>query len=391
MVEEEAADTVIVWHPDRLYRKLTDLVKITEIAQRHGLTIVSVQAGEVDLNTPSGRMSASILGAVATHEGEHRTARQKNAYRQSAEAGSWHFSHRPFGYRRDGDKVIQVAEEAAVLREALDRYYTQEAPRREVMRWLNAQGILTPVGKPWGIIQVRDLLTNSRYAGISSYNGVEVGSGSWEPIVDEQTWRVWQSSAAKRKRKSTFSSAKYLLTGIATCGECGGTVYVKHRNQSNAVSYFCSEKACVQRSVALVDDLVQGVILARLQAPDALAALRPKSADIAHLHVERADVQSRLDDLAELIADGTLNAQAARGAAKPLRARITKVDELIAVSVAAESFPLELLAEDVPKNWETLTLGQKRAVVKALVDVRIYRQGNTRNFNPETVGIEWLS
>ncbi|TFC21338.1 recombinase family protein [Cryobacterium glucosi] len=390
LIESGAADTVIVWHPDRLYRKLTDLVKITEIAQRHGLTIASVQAGDVDLNTPSGRMSASILGAVATHEGEHRTERQRASYRQRAEAGEWHFSRRPFGYRRDGDKVVQVPEEAEVLREVLTRYYAEETPRHAIMRDLNDQGILTPQGKAWGIIQVRDLLTNSRYAGISSYNGVEVGKGSWEPIVDEATWRSWQSGAAKRKRKSTFTAAKYLLTGIAACGECGGVIYVKHRANSG-LSYFCNENGCVQRSVNSVDDLVEKVVIARLQKPDAVATLRPKAAPMEHLYAERAVAQSRLDDLAELLADGTLTAQAVRDAAKPLRATIKRLDEKTAASDAAAVIPLDLLVGDVAGKWAALSLSGKRGLVRALLEVRISRQGNTRVFDPEAVAIKWLS
>ncbi|TFC20186.1 recombinase family protein [Cryobacterium sp. MDB2-10] len=390
IVENGGADTVIVWHPDRLYRKLTDLVRITEVAKRHGLTIVSVQAGDVDLSTPTGRMVAGILGSVATQEGEHRTERQKNSYKQRAEAGEWHFSRRPFGYKREGGKVVQVPEEAEVLSDVLTRYYAQATPRHAIMRHLNDLGILTPVGKPWGIIQVRDLLTNSRYAGISSYNGLEVGKGSWEPIVDEATWRSWQSGAAKRKRKSTFTAAKYLLTGIARCAECGHVIYVKHRSGSK-VSYFCSVKGCVQRSVVRVDEVVESIVLARLQMPDAIESLRPKAAPVEHLYAERADAQSRLDDLAELIADGTLTAQAVRVAAKPLRAKIKRIDEKTAASDTAAAIPLDLLTGDVPDKWAALTLPAKRAVIRALLEVRISRQGNTRVFDPETVAIKWLS
>ena len=390
LIENGAADTVVVWHPDRLYRKLTDLVKITEIAQRHGLTIATVQAGDVDLNTPSGRMSASILGAVATHEGEHRTERQRASYRQRAEAGEWHFSRRPFGYMRDGGKVVQVPAEAEVLREMLTSYYAEETPRHAIMRTLNHRGILTPMGKPWGIIQVRDLLTNSRYAGISSYNGVEVGTGQWAPIVDQLTWRGWQSAAAKRQRKSTFTAAKYLLTGIARCAECDGTLYVKHRANSG-LSYFCNGKGCVQRSLDAVDDLVQRVVIARLQAPDAVESLRPKAAPIEHLYAERSAVQSRLDDLAGLVADGTLTPHAVRDAAKPLRATIKRIDEKTAASDAAAVIPLDLLTGDVPAKWEELSLTTKRGVIRALLDVRISKQGNTRVFDPESVAIAWLS
>ncbi|MCU1446831.1 recombinase family protein [Cryobacterium sp.] len=387
-VESGGADTVIVWHPDRLYRKLTDLVRITEVAQQHGLTIASVQAGDVDLNTPAGRMSASILGAVATHEGEHRTERQRAAYRQKAEAGEWHFSRRPFGYRREGGKVVQVPEEAEVLNTVLNMYYAEEVPRYAVMRYLNDRQILTPMGKPWGIIQVRDLLTNSHYAGISTYNGVEIGKGNWEPIVDAQTWHSWQSGAAKRKRKSTFTAAKHLLTGIARCAECDGVIYVKHRADKK-LSYFCSEKGCVQRSMTPVDELVSEAVLLRLQDPAVVAAFRTQPAPTDHLYTERAAAQARLDDRAELIADGTLTAQAVREAAKPLRARIKRIDEQIASSDATDLIPMDLLTGDTRAKWAAYSLARKRAVIRTLMEVRIATQGNTRVFDGEAIILIW--
>lgn len=383
-------DTVLVWHPDRLYRKLTDLVKITELAQRSGLTIVSVQSGDLDLNTPSGRLVASLVGAVSTHEGEHRTARQKASYRARAEQGEWHFSHRPFGYRRDGRDVVQVPEEAEVLREVFERYYDEGESRYSLMHLLNARGILTPTGKPWGIIQLRDLLGNSRYAGISTYNGQEVGRGSWEPIVDEATWRRWQTAAAKRKRKSTFTTAKHLMSGIARCGVCGAPCYAK--TQDGRIAYSCRDGRCVQRSATRVDSLIEAVVLARLQQPDALEALRPKAAPIEHLFTERETIAGRLESLADLVADGTLGAQAARDAAKPLRLRLTTLDTKIAAQAGSSDIPLDLVAETIVERWRTeLGLPAKRAIIRTLMEVRIDRQDNPLVFDPERIAVQWVA
>ena len=110
-----------------------------------------------------------------------------------------------------------------------------------------------------------------------------------------------------------------------------------------------------------------------------------------HLYAERADAQSRLDDLAELIADGTLTAQAVRDAAKPLRATIKRIDEKTAAVEVAAVIPLDLLTGDVPSKWAALSLTGKRAAIRFLLDVRISRQGNTRVFDPDAVIIEWLS
>ncbi|MFF2495850.1 recombinase family protein [Agromyces sp. NPDC058064] len=388
LVEAGVVSTVVVWHTDRLYRRSRDLERIIDAAEK-GLQIVTVQAGDFDLNTPSGRLFARNLANVATFEGEHRTARQKASYRQSAEAGIWHFSHRPFGYRREGTAVVVVPEEASVVRDLMMRYYEQGESRHSLHRWLNGSGILTPRGNEWTIPTLRDLLTNSRYAGITSYNGVELGAPpQWEPIIAESDWRRWQTAAAKRKRKSTFTSAKHLLSGIARCGECGGVIYTKRRD--DRLSYVCNAKLCVSRSAARVDDLVERVAIARLTQPDALDSLRPQAEPVEALNAERATYAARLEDLADLMADGTLDAHAVREAAKPLRAKLDALDARIEAVRGVEGLPLAELADDVPGRWSGLSLTQKRLIIRSLMQITIEKQVS-RTFDPSSIRIEWRS
>ena len=61
---------VIVWHVDRLYRTLKDLARLLEVAS--GVQIRTVNGGDFDLSTATGRMVATILGSVAVQESEHK-------------------------------------------------------------------------------------------------------------------------------------------------------------------------------------------------------------------------------------------------------------------------------------------------------------------------------
>ena len=386
--------TVIVWHPDRLYRRLADLVRITDIAKDTGLMILSVQASDIDLSTASGRMVASMVGAAAAHEGELRTARQKLSYSARAEAGEWHFSRRPFGYRREGAAVVIVPEEAEVLRSVLRRYYDDGASRHSIMSGLNSAGVLTPQGKAWGIIQVRDLLRNNRYAGISSYNGVIVGSGNWEPMVDEQTWVRWQSTMAQRRRKSTFTSAAYLLSGIAKCGLCGAPCYPKMRAKGNGVSsYRCSAKSCVSRAVHSLDSYINQLMVARIRQPDALGASQPVAAPVEDLYAEAVEIQMRIDDLGALLADGTLSARGVRDAAAPLHAKLAVVEGRIDERAAGALRLIPTKGVDAEKHWnDTLTLIERRQLIRATVTIAILPigNGNRRVFDPSGVDVRWI-
>jgi DNA invertase Pin-like site-specific DNA recombinase len=71
------------------------------------------------------------------------------------------------------DRVILVpgpADEVAVVRAVYDRFTRDRRTEREIASWLNAQGILTDLGRPWTRGTVHQLLTNPKYAGANVYN-----------------------------------------------------------------------------------------------------------------------------------------------------------------------------------------------------------------------------
>ena len=86
-ITDGSVRTVLVWHTDRLHRQPTELETWIGAAERHGAVVQTVQAGNLDLATPSGRMVARMLGAAARYEVEHKIARQRAASEQAAAAG----------------------------------------------------------------------------------------------------------------------------------------------------------------------------------------------------------------------------------------------------------------------------------------------------------------
>ena len=78
-----------------------------------------VPFGAIDLATPSGRLVARQLGAVARYEIEHAIERQKSAKLQAAKAGKYGGGMRPYGYKGDGVTIGPV--ERDVLLEMAER------------------------------------------------------------------------------------------------------------------------------------------------------------------------------------------------------------------------------------------------------------------------------
>src|SRR4051794_32123431 len=64
-VQTRSVDVIVAWHPDRLHRSPLELEEFIALIDRAGVTVQTVTAGQWDLSTASGRLSARQLGSVA--------------------------------------------------------------------------------------------------------------------------------------------------------------------------------------------------------------------------------------------------------------------------------------------------------------------------------------
>ncbi|WP_158251642.1 recombinase family protein [Cryobacterium sp. M91] len=395
-IKAGTVSTIVVWHTDRLYRRVRDLVELVELAEKHALRILTVKAGDLDLNNAAGRMMAQILGAAARYEVEQKGARQVAANVQRANAGVWQFSNRPYGYERVGGKVQIVEHEAVVLREAYESYLAGES-YYSIVEAFNSRGTLTVTGKPWSITTLRARLRNPAYAGIREYKGEAVAEGDWEPIITRQKWDDYTRLRTHRKTPHDWSNkTKYLLSGLALCAVCGGRMLArpdyprKGVDRPPRIAYACTDNWCTQRDQARLDALVESVIIARFSQPDVLALMRVDQ-DIAPQQAEALVLRRRWDDLAELVADGTMRPAAVREQVATIQGKLARIQAVIDSAHGGSTMTDLALAEDTANAWALLGLPQKRQVIASLMTVTVSKQKNTRVFDPEDVAIAWLS
>ncbi|SKA86959.1 Site-specific DNA recombinase [Agreia bicolorata] len=399
LIQTGDVETIIVWHTDRLYRRVIDLIEIIETAEKNALRMLTVKAGEIDLSNPAGRMYAGMLATAARYEVEQKGVRQVASNIQRAKKGSWQFSNRPYGYERVNGKVQIVEDEAAVIREAYERYLAGET-YYAIADNFNVRSIPTTNGGPWTVSQLRARLANPAYAGIRLYRGEEVSEGDWEPLITRENWEQFKSAKQRRKTPHTWSNrTKYLLSGLALCGVCGGRMmarpdYPRPKNgvaQPAKIAYACTANWCVQRNQARVDELVESVIIARLSLPDASKLIRPKI-DIQPMLAKSDELRQRRDDLALALAEGLLTIAAVREASGGLTKQIDALQRQISAADGDSKLVNLIQAEDVADHWRSkLTLAQRRGIIGTLTSITIKKQKNTRVFDPEDVAIEWLS
>ncbi|MDE3103520.1 MAG: recombinase family protein, partial [Chloroflexota bacterium] len=110
-IQRGAVDALIAWHPDRLHRSPLELEEFIDIIEAARIPVVTVQGGEYDLSTASGRMTARVVGAVARHESEHKSERIRRKHEELAKGGAIsRGGDRAFGY--DHDRVTVRPAEA---------------------------------------------------------------------------------------------------------------------------------------------------------------------------------------------------------------------------------------------------------------------------------------
>ncbi|WP_412737011.1 recombinase family protein [Krasilnikovia sp. MM14-A1259] len=393
-----AVDVVVAWHTDRLHRSPVELEKYITTSEQRGIATHTVKAGPLDLSTPSGRLVARQLGAVARYEVEHAIERQQRSKRQAATAGRWKGGRRPYGYEPDGVTVRPA--EAEVVRRATDAVLAGDS-LRSIASALNEQGLTTSTGGPWLPTELKKVLVRPRNAGLMEHQREIIGKANWEPIVDENRWRaVVAMLGDPGRRTTTTSERRWLLSGLARCGVCGGPVLCTQNGRSSIPSYTCKMSKHVIRIASELDAFVGALVVARLARPDAIELLTVAEPDeTASALRDATALRERLDGLAVAYAGGVIDARQLAAGSDRLRAELESVEAKLAVTGNASAFAdLGLGTPDVEARWKALTLARKRAVTEALLDITINRARRGRRpgwrpgesyFDASTIGIAW--
>lgn len=382
MLHDGRADGLVVYDIDRACRRLRDLEALIDVVEGRGVPVVSV-TGSLDVSTSSSRAMARVLATMANKSSEDTARRVARAARQHAEQGHFRTSgFRPFGYRADG--TIDEAE-AAVLRDMFDRILRGD-PTRSVSRSLNERRILTPRGNAWTPQGVRACLLKPTSAGLRAYLTDVVADGSWEPIVDRETWELVAAVLKARQRSTERGGSVHLLSGIVRCDTCGGPMYVgKHgRTTNRQEAYRCMTSGCyaASRNKVWLEDYVVRVVERMLATPPFARARRRQadgrpSHDVAQLLALRERRSQILRDFAT-----DLSATDLRQMLAAVDGRIAEVEHGAAAAGAGVHLPKA-------SDFGDLSLDRQRAIIRALITVRVKPQVRKgREPEPETVLIE---
>jgi site-specific DNA recombinase len=370
LVECGKVDHLLVWRWDRLSRDQGDFARLVKLFSEQGVMVHSVNEGDLDLSSASGKMQIGVTGVFAQYYRDQIVENTKMGQRQAAERGRWQ-NHAPTGYDMVNGQLL--ANEMAPLVQRIFALRAQGASYPE---------IASEVGIKYST--VRSICLNRAYLGQVKYSG-EWYPGIHAPLVNEGQFNAAQRGHTKGQRRS-----KDLLSGKVRCGLCGRVAGV-HYNDRNQAIYRCRHRgtgcgqsgrsanglhrAAVLGMKELANDVdLQWAIRHQLTSHKRVAS--PKGPSVSSVIASLKKKERKLLDLyyADQIEPDTFAGEHHRIVAqmKTLQKEaddFERDEKIRDQAVTKFDQVAELLANlDLERLWNAASLAEQRTLVEDLVD-----------------------
>ncbi|MFE4991390.1 recombinase family protein [Streptomyces mirabilis] len=411
-IESGHIDGVLAWHPDRLYRQPAELEDLIILIEANDVEIRTKMAGELDLSTPTGRLHARMLGAIAKYEVEHKQERILRKVQELVEAGTIHNGgHRPFGYERiyegTGPRRKVIEDRIDETEAKYIRDWAKRALEGETLYSLvadtNGKGIKTSTGGAWSYQGMRYMLMSGRIAGLKEHKRQIVGKAVWPGIIseeDHQALRALLSDRAEQAKANgaqrTSTAQKYPLSGLVRCTCAEDHIRMKTSPSSNRKGpvYRCPPKGdggCGGRTIKIADleRLLEKALFHKLEEVEPLDESDPGDPRPA-LEEKLEKWERRVGELKEELLDGDRPAREIQEAIDTLNSRIAKAQRE-AAEYSVKTRVLEVSAEELREEWEDYLPARKQGVYRSLIrEILIHPATRPFNrWNPDRVEVFW--
>ena len=249
--ERDGVAFILVFELSRFGRNAADVLNSLQFIQDYGVNLVCVEDG-IDSSKDSGKLTITVLSAVAEIERENILVQTMEGRKQKAREGKWNGGQAPFGYDLDSRNSTLVVneEEAEIVRIIYDKFVHTDMGADVICNYLNQRGYTKKKVRGHELNYfarglIMKILDNPVYTGKIAYgkNVTEkvkgtrdeyrrvktddylLADGLHEAIVDEETW---EAAREKRKRtgvrfvKTHSLEHEHILTGLIRCPLCGG-------------------------------------------------------------------------------------------------------------------------------------------------------------------------
>ena len=263
--ERDGVAFILVFKLSRFGRNAADVLNSLQFIQDYGVNLICVEDG-IDSSKDSGKLTITVLSAVAEIERENILVQTMEGRKQKAREGKWNGGQAPFGYDLDSKNSTLVVneEEAEIVRIIYDKFVHTDMGADAICNYLNQRGYTKKKVRGHELNYfarglIMKILDNPVYTGKIAYgkNVTEkvkgtrdeyrrvktddylLADGLHEAIVDEETWEAVRE---KRKRtgvkwnKTHSLEHKHILSGLLKCPVCGAGMAGTVRRRKNKKS-----------------------------------------------------------------------------------------------------------------------------------------------------------
>ena len=262
--DKDGVEYILVFKLSRFGRNAADVLNSLQYIQDFGVNLICVEDG-IDSSKDSGKLTITVLSAVAEIERENILVQTMEGRKQKAREGKWNGGQAPFGYTLDSKKGMLVVnpDEAEIVKIIFNKFVNEGLGADSISNYLNQHGYVKTKYRSHELNYftrslVRKILDNPVYIGKIAY-----GKSSTEKIkgTRDQYHRVqndefllaeglhdaiidldlWEGARARREEtgvkwvKTHSLEHEHILTGLLKCPICGvgmsGTVR-RRKNKS---------------------------------------------------------------------------------------------------------------------------------------------------------------
>lgn len=210
---------VLVYQLDRFARNRYDSATYKNKLKKNNVRVFSAKENISD--DASGILMESVLEGMAEYYSAELSQKVRRGMQINAEKCLFNGGTVPLGFKIDNNKKFQIDENKADIVRKIFEMYKKGNTTTEIINYLNDRNIKTCLGNKFNKNSIHNMLTNKRYIGTYTYNGIEIENGIPQ-IIDNETFKAVQERIKIAKKAPAKEKAKteYLLTTKLFCGTC---------------------------------------------------------------------------------------------------------------------------------------------------------------------------
>ena len=303
-------DLILTKSLSRFARNTVDSLEVVRMLRANGIGVI-FEKENINTLTESSEFLLTLFSGFAQAESESISKNVIWGIQKSREAGNVPFQYQKLlGYRRGPDGQPEIVRSEAEVVKRIYRRYLDGCSLAQIKRELEADGVPTASGiQGWTYQVVRNILTNERYIGdallqktyttdcisktvkknqgdrpmvyVERNHPAIVSKAMFYQVREEMSRRASKRKVMQKTGKTEQGkySAKYALSELLVCGECG-TPYKRctwARNGKKRIVWRCvsrlefGTKYC-HNSPTLDEDRLHRAIVAALNEYGAIRA-----------------------------------------------------------------------------------------------------------------------